>query len=429
MKQTTRLLFLFFITLVILTALSSCSCTHVWKEATCTEPKTCVKCGMTEGEATGHVFATDITKEATCMAEGIKKYTCTVCGYTYEEVYTLSKLTSEQIYDMSSSTVGEIHTFDKKGKPLCLGSAFLISSDGNLLTNFHVIDEAYSAWVKINGTEYTVTSVVGYDTDIDLAVIDIDAKDLPCLNMCTLDARGGATVYAVGSSEGYTLSFSGGIVASPDRVFDKVHYIQHEAAVSSGNSGGPLFNEYGEVIGINTSSDISGQNLNLAIKTAEYYNLDLSSPLTMEEFYAEEGPYFEVFVGDYVIREQESNDSQSTAQKLTVNGTTVEGTINRQYDIDYYKFTLTPGETVSILMIPEYACDASGILLGLMDTGGNVIAAGSVEKIGSSAMRMCTYENNTNSILTLYAVLFYSSDYQYKNTVSEYALFVYCKES
>jgi hypothetical protein len=174
-----------------------------------------------------------------------------------------------------------------------LGTVFVYSSDGKLLTNYHVIDGAYSAKVTLNGKSYNVTSVLAYDKDIDLAVLKINASNLYTPVIQTDGIKGGSKVYAVGSSEGYTLSFSTGVIASPSRVFNGVEYIQHEAAISHGNSGGPLFNEYGEVIGINTLTNIEGQNLNFAIRCDEIGNLYFGSSLTMQQFYEKECDVFE----------------------------------------------------------------------------------------------------------------------------------------
>ena len=194
---------------------------------------------------------------------------------------------------MAERCVGEIIIYNKSGTAISLGTVFVYSSDGKLLTNYHVIDGAYSAKVTLNGKTYNVSSVLAYDKDIDLAVIKINASGLYAPIIQTDGIKGGAKVYAVGSSEGYTLSFSTGVIASPSRTFSGVEYIQHEAAISHGNSGGPLFNEYGEVIGINTLTDIEGQNLNFAISCKEIGNLVFGTSLTMQQFYEKECNVFE----------------------------------------------------------------------------------------------------------------------------------------
>lgn len=252
---------------------------------------TCKSCADTyteEGDYGSHDFAITIKVKANSTTLGKREKLCTLCDYLIEEEYEAVELTAEEIYDIAEKSVGEIVTYKKNGGSLSLGTVFAISEDGKLVTNYHVIDKAYSAEVTINGKEYNVSAVLAYDKDIDLAVLKINATDLEPLYVYTETIQGGAKVYAVGSSEGYTLSFSSGVIASPDREIDGVKYIQHEAAISHGNSGGPLFNSFGEVIGVNTLSNIDGQNLNFAINCNELDNLDYSDELTMSEFYEKE---------------------------------------------------------------------------------------------------------------------------------------------
>ena len=276
---------------------SQASCESTGKEArycTCGEEQTRTV------ESTGHTISEAVTKEATSYSTGEITKSCSKCSYKEISAYSLTEYTSEEIYEIASKSVGEVSTYNKSGEPLALGTAFVIGEDGTLVTNFHVIENAYSIKVKLKNTEYTVKGILAYDKDIDLAILKIDAAGLTALPTQTIGIKGGASVYAVGSSEGYTLSFSTGVIASPSRVFDGVSYIQHEAAISHGNSGGPLFNPYGEVIGINTLTNIDGQNLNFAISCAELDNLVYGTPLTMQEFYEKECDPF-VLMMNYII--------------------------------------------------------------------------------------------------------------------------------
>lgn len=206
---------------------------------------------------------------------------------------------TEELYALAEKSVGEITTYNKQGQALSLGTAFVYSKDGKWITNYHVIEKAYSMKIVLGKTTYTVQKVLAYDKDIDLAVLSVSATGLTPLSIVKTGAQGGASVYAVGSSEGYTLSFSAGIITSPDRVFDGVHYIQHDAAISHGNSGGPLLNEYGQVVGVNTMTNIEGQNLNFAITCSELDNLVYGTALTVAELYAKEFDAF-TLVKDYI---------------------------------------------------------------------------------------------------------------------------------
>ncbi|MBQ7879212.1 MAG: serine protease [Clostridia bacterium] len=214
---------------------------------------------------------------------------------------------------MAEKSVGEITTYNKKGKGEALGSCFSISQDGRFVTNYHVIDGAYSAEIAVNGATYDVSSVLAYDKDLDLAVLKVNGRGFSAVKLEKTDINGGETVYAVGSSEGYTLSFSTGVIASPDRVIDGVHYIQHEAAISHGNSGGPLYNAYGEVIGVNTMTNIEGQNLNFAVACSELDKLSYAETLTVAEFYEKECDVFSRMV-NYATTYGEWDDGSYSCQ-------------------------------------------------------------------------------------------------------------------
>lgn len=238
--------------------------------------------------ATGHRYdGGTIVTEATCVQSGQKKYTCTAsnCNYSYTESYSLPTYTATEIYNQAVKYVGEIVIYDKSGAELALGTGFVISADGKIVTNYHVIDGAYSAKITINNTTYPITTILAYDESIDLAVLKINATGLAYAHVCKKAVQTGETVYAIGSSKGLTNTFSQGIITQAQRVIDGAIHIQHDAATSSGNSGGPLLNVYGEVIGINKMSRIDSQNINMAVFTTELDNLVYGTPMTLAEFY------------------------------------------------------------------------------------------------------------------------------------------------
>lgn len=335
---------------------------------------------------------------------------------------------AEEIYDMGKSSVAEITAYNKKNEALALGTGFAITPYGDIVTNYHVIDMAYSIKIQLGNETYYVTDVKTYDKDIDLAILKISpSSNITPLPLANQIPAGGATVYAIGSSEGYTLSFSSGTIASPDRTFEHVEYIQHNAAISHGNSGGPLLNEYGEVIGINTSTNPEGQNLNFAISVFELDNLPANNSKTMEQFYADEGPYFETAIYDYVVFERESNDSKSSAQRINVNGTTVDGSINKSTDIDYYLLSVGAGQELTILMVPDMSIDADGILCGIVDSYDNTLSVATKTTLSGVTLRALNYKNETSKTISVYCVMFYSSSYTYKNTIGDYNVYFYVK--
>lgn len=150
-----------------------------------------------------------------------------------------------------------------KQQQLGLGSGVIISSDGYIVTNNHVIDEAEKLEVTLNDNRTFDATVVGSDSTTDLALIKIDATDLPVIPMGDSDAlKVGEWVLAVGNPFGFTSTVTTGIVSAKARsIGASTHsrpmgiesYIQTDAAVNPGNSGGALVNLNGELIGINTA--------------------------------------------------------------------------------------------------------------------------------------------------------------------------------
>jgi len=234
-------------------------------------------------------------------------------------------LTSEQIYNNSKDCAVEIITYDKNNYELALGSGFVYSSDGKIVTNYHVIEKALSANVYIGETSYNVNNVLAYDIDKDLAVLKIDAVKLKTLKINYSAPATGATVYALGSSRGLTSTFSKGIVTTSSRELDGVQYIQHDAAISNGNSGGPLINDKGEIVGINTLTIKDSQNLNFAISASELKALDYSTPLTLAQVYDKECDAFRKLVNHIVANGEydyeNNNYFYSAGSDITSEGT------------------------------------------------------------------------------------------------------------
>lgn len=153
-----------------------------------------------------------------------------------------------------------------------MGSGFIISQDGVILTNAHVVDHANEVMVKLTDRREFVAKVVGVDAQTDIAVLKINAQHLPTVMLGdTRDLKVGAWVLAIGSPFGFDNSVTAGVVSAkqrslPDDSF--VPFLQTDVAVNPGNSGGPLFNTRGEVVGINSQifSQTGGyQGLSFAI--------------------------------------------------------------------------------------------------------------------------------------------------------------------
>ncbi|MEK6680852.1 MAG: Do family serine endopeptidase [Nitrospirota bacterium] len=155
-------------------------------------------------------------------------------------------------------------------KKRSLGSGFIISSDGFILTNLHVINRATEIKVRLADSREFDAKLIGKDEKIDVALIKIDAPaGLPAAILGNSDAiRVGDWVIAIGNPFGLAHTVTAGIVSAKDRMIGAGPYddfIQTDASINPGNSGGPLFNINGEVIGINTAIFAAGQGIGFAI--------------------------------------------------------------------------------------------------------------------------------------------------------------------
>ena len=169
---------------------------------------------------------------------------------------------------------GDTPDFDIEGIPQqrrrgAVGSGFLISADGYVLTNNHVVAGADEIVVYLNDRRVFDAEVIGLDEPSDLALLKLEASDLPYVEFGDSDAvRVGDWVLAIGSPFGLKFSAAAGIVSAKGRsvpggsIYNYMSFIQTDVAINLGNSGGPLFNLDGEVIGINSQilSSTGGSN-------------------------------------------------------------------------------------------------------------------------------------------------------------------------
>ncbi|MCL2663703.1 MAG: S1C family serine protease [Oscillospiraceae bacterium] len=186
-------------------------------------------------------------------------------------------MTAQDIYDMARNQVVVINTdapnfmgipeLSRDTSPIS-GTGFIVSSDGYILTNFHVIEIAHAnnlpVNVILNDGQSFEAEIIGFERDNDVAVLKIDAEGLyPVFIGDSNNIRVGQTVYAVGNPFGdLVFTMTDGIVSALDRVVSvegrSIRTFQFSAAVNSGNSGGPIYNSDGEVIGIVTAKVVRG---------------------------------------------------------------------------------------------------------------------------------------------------------------------------
>ena len=162
-----------------------------------------------------------------------------------------------------------------KRKSTALGSGFIISSDGYIVTNNHVVEGADKITVNLNGGKGKglQAKVIGTDADTDLALLKVEGRrDLPVLEFGNSDAMEvGDWVLAIGNPLGLNNTVTAGILSAKGRDLHSGPYdnfLQTDASINPGNSGGPLINMKGEVIGINTAIMANGQGLGFAIPSS-----------------------------------------------------------------------------------------------------------------------------------------------------------------
>ena len=200
-----------------------------------------------------------------------------------------STVSAKDIYELGcEQTVGvstEITTrnvFGMVSSGSVTGSGFIISEDGYIMTNYHVIESAYEGGYEIKVMLYSgdsyVAEIVGFDAENDIAVLKISATGLSAVTFGDSDKLSvGDTVYAIGNPLGeLAYSMTGGIVSATDRVIStdestSINMFQMDAAVNSGNSGGPVYNASGQVVGVVTAkySETGVEGLSFAIPISD----------------------------------------------------------------------------------------------------------------------------------------------------------------
>jgi len=185
-------------------------------------------------------------------------------------------LTPDKIAEKAIPSVVLIKTDDG------LGTGFVVSSDGLIATNLHVIGSARKATIVLaDGREFTNIDVINHDALHDLLVLRIQAKNLTPLSLGdSAKVKVGERVIAIGHPLGLGNTVTDGLVSAVRKVSSQLTVLQVSAPISQGSSGGPLFNEAGEVIGISTLIFTQGQNLNFGMPVNQLKSMLRSGPGT-----------------------------------------------------------------------------------------------------------------------------------------------------
>lgn len=284
------------------------------------------------------------------------------CRYTARWELKDRTFTSEEVYAYIAPSVLEIQVSDSSGEPFAVGSGFFIDEKGLAVTNYHVMEGAYSAKATLyDGSEAEIDYVVDYNESLDLALVHVAVSGNSCLSLSERGVTTGETVYAMGSSLGLTGTFSDGLVSRASRRVEGIDCIQTTAPISHGNSGGPLVNVHGEVVGVNSMTLADGQNLNFAINIRELENLDRSGEMKLSAFghltggaqpggeTTQTGGYYD----EFELHEMESNDSASLADSLAQDDWTAAD-LSDYYDYDIFYFGPDCSGTLRVELAPYW---------------------------------------------------------------------------
>ena len=172
---------------------------------------------------------------------------------------------AKEIYRKNRNSTVVVNCFDKKEEIVKIGSGFIVTIDGQIVTNYHVINGANKISAVVQGKQFSVEKLIYIDKNNDLAILKIDGRNFSPVRIGNSEKlEVGSQIYVIGSPMGLENSISEGIISAL-RIIGSQKIIQITAPISTGSSGGPVFNENGEVIAVATSYLKESQNVNFAI--------------------------------------------------------------------------------------------------------------------------------------------------------------------
>ncbi len=307
--------------------------------------------------------------------------------------------------------------------PVGAGSGVIISSDGYIVTNNHVIDKADEITVTLNDSRRFEATLIGTDPTTDIALLKIDAKDLPTITMGQSDAlKVGEWVLAVGNPFNLTSTVTAGIVSAKARSIGESSnklgiesFIQTDAAVNPGNSGGALVNTAGELVGINTAiysqtGNYAGYSFAVPSSIVSKVVTDLKQYGTVQrallgiiggDVNADVVELKDLKVNEGVYVDQVAEDGGAAEAGIkpgdvitSVNGTKITSMAQLQGQIARYR----PGDKVKVVV--DRNGDSKSFNVTLKNTKGNtdVIQAKGIDKLGA------TFKNLSSEELVRYGV-------------------------
>lgn len=238
---------------------------------------------------------------------------------------------AEQISEFASGAVFLIGVYNSKGELYATGSGFFTDEDGTAITNYHVIEDAASAKIlTAEGETFEVELLLGCHKEKDIAIIKVKGENFKAVKLGdSSQIKNGQEIFCIGSPQGLDNTISEGLVSNVSREIEGRKYIQISAPISNGSSGGAVFTNKGEVIGITSAGLTNGQNLNLAIPINDIYTVEQNVNKPLGEYFGKnqngtggeannygeafyEGtslPMYEYITGRAAVEKEEDEDS------------------------------------------------------------------------------------------------------------------------
>jgi S1-C subfamily serine protease len=272
---------------------------------------------------------------------------------------------AEEIYEKCGPSTVEITASD--GFNESLGSGFFVDN-GVIVTNYHVIKGADKIAVRTaDGKQFEIKSILGYDQNLDIAVLGLDREN-DYLTISQGKVAVGQDAYTLGSPLGLTGTMSKGMISTASRdMGNGVDYIQIDAPISPGNSGGPLVNIYGEVIGINTMYMVNGQNLNFAINIKELQKININHPISVTDYHKQ---YIQRIIDEIkanlIYEDPVKSQSAKECQDIP-SGAGVAGTLKSTERSDVYYFEMTGEGSFDAIIVYEDSTDIQNVDFIILD--------------------------------------------------------------
>ena len=318
---------------------------------------------------------------------------CEQYGYTGTEAEwmsvvhdRLSMQTSQEIYALAEACTVTVEAF-RGDVSLCKGSGFFMDPTGLIMTAYHVIDGATRVKVTMpDSAVYEVTDIVAFDKARDLAVIRIGtSRETPYLTFETEGVAPGETVYTFGSAHGGGSGvFSSGVVAS--KLLETqvggsrktcIREFRYTGSAAFQNSGAPILNAHGQVIGIVTRGFAEGDMLHTATYIGEAAHLDMTYNRPVSEFFGDT-EYYRLKWFEEERREMENNNTMKVADAVETSGLTFRGTVKKD-DPDYYVFEITGKESADFSL--AFFADTADFYLPVLIPAANTTVELSWEEV------------------------------------------------